>query len=95
MSIADHDRAMELVDQANTMLREASDLELQAARASTHRLTKAVLYRSAASISYTAHRPGTATDIITEAMTHDPPPAIADELNELKKVCEEIIAEKA
>lgn len=50
--------------------------------------TRSVLYRSAGSIALQVGEKSNAKELLLEGLSHNPPPEIAAEINELLKECE-------
>jgi hypothetical protein len=94
-----HEQAMDLAeqaaialrneapDQARSLFRRAFDLEAEAAHLLRGRVkdepTRSVLYRSAASLALDCGESREAEQLITAALSGEPPDAIADELRDL------------
>lgn len=99
-----HHQAMELAEKANK-LRDAGDLvearavyaqaadrEFTAARAATKQPSRAILYRSAASLDLMAGHPNTAISAAVAGLQGSPPPEIEAELREVIVRAEAMIA---
>lgn len=90
--MADAERRRGDTSQSRLLLLGASALEARAAEISTLEPTRSVLFRSAASLAYSAGDYHEALDLADEGLAGSPPSEIADELHDVRNAAKDALS---